>query len=131
METATIQCDVAREAQRKLTKQLEEAKSELAKALEQVEALEGKRGHDEPGRAERSYHDISQLVGQLDDLPVQLKEEHDLVDRKQWEMDELETACVPIWQISNMFCYTYIANAYCKMEISVDYNNYLMCYPGI
>ena len=45
-----------------MTKQLEEAKSELAKALERMEALEGERGHDEPGRAERSYHDVSQLV---------------------------------------------------------------------
>ena len=30
------------------------------------------------------------MVGQLDDLQVRLKEERDLVDRKQWEMDELK-----------------------------------------
>ena len=90
LETATIQRDAAREAQRKLTEQLEEAKAELAKALERVEALEGKRCHDEPGRSERSHHEVSRLVGQLDDLQVQLEEERDLVDRKQWEMDELK-----------------------------------------
>ena len=54
---ATIQCDAAREAQRKLTEQLEEAEAELTKALEWVEALEGERGHDEPGWSERSHHD--------------------------------------------------------------------------
>ena len=49
METATIQGDAAREAQRKLTEQLEEAKAEVAKALEWVEALEGERGHVSQG----------------------------------------------------------------------------------
>lgn len=126
METATIQCDVAREAQRKLTKQLE-AEAELVKALEWMEHWRVKGIM----MAERSYHEVSKLVGQLDDLQVQLEEERDLVDRKQWEIDELKTACVPFWQISNMFCYTYIVNAYCKTEIDVDYNNYLTCCPGI
>ena len=73
-----------------MTEHLEEAEAELAKALEWVEALEGKRGHDEPGRSERSHHEVSRLVGQLDDLQVQLEEERDLVDRKQWELDELK-----------------------------------------
>ena len=90
LETATIQRDAAHEAQRKLTEQLEEAEAELAKALERVEALEGERGHDEPGRSEKSHHEVSRLVGQLDDLQVQLEEERDLVDRKQWELDELK-----------------------------------------
>lgn len=80
METATIQCDMAREAQRKLTKQLEEAKAELAKALEWVEHWRVKGIM----MAERSYNEVSQLVGQLDDLQVQLEEECDFVDRKQW-----------------------------------------------
>ena len=39
LETATIQHDAAREAQQKLTEQLEEAEAELAKALGRVEAL--------------------------------------------------------------------------------------------
>ena len=62
LEAATIQCDTAREAQLKLMEQLEEAEAELAKAIEQVEALEGERGHDEPGRSERSHHKVNQLV---------------------------------------------------------------------
>ena len=90
METATIQHEVARDAQWKLTEQLEEAEAEPAKALEWVKALEGERGHDEPGQSERSHHEVSRLVGQLDDLQVQPEEERNLVDRKQWEMDELK-----------------------------------------
>ena len=90
LETATNEHDAAREAHRKLTEQVEEAKAELAKALEWVEALEGKRSHDEPGWSGRSHHKVSRLVGKLDDLQVQLKEERDLVDRKQWELDELK-----------------------------------------
>ena len=69
-----------------MTEQLEEAEAELVKALERVEAPEGERSHDEPGWPERSHHEVSRLVGQLNDLQVQLKEEHDLVDRKQWEL---------------------------------------------
>ena len=49
LKTATVQHDTARDAQWKLTEQLE-AKAELAIALERMDALEGERDHDEPGR---------------------------------------------------------------------------------
>ena len=55
LETATIQRDGAREDEQKLSEQLEETEAEVAKALEQMEALEGERGHDEPVRSERSH----------------------------------------------------------------------------
>ena len=66
-----------------MMEQLEEAEAELAMAVERVKALEGERGHEEPLRGQPTSC-------QLDDLQVQLEEEHDLVDRKQWEMDELK-----------------------------------------
>ena len=66
-----------------MMEQLEEAEAELAMAGERVKALEGERGHEEPLRGQPTSC-------QLDDLQVQLEEEHDLVDRKQWEMDELK-----------------------------------------